>query len=175
MNTNKELFCINNCCKYKTTPYFYEFKNSLILNNNVIKKSGCFIYDYDKTKNKVLLVQSRGQMWGCPKGNLKDNETSIECAIREVKEETGIDIDFNELKESIVIDNKVEYFIYKMKEKEVHIQQNNDIEANDANGIGWFNIDCLDDLIKNGIININQNCRILIKKILQKNLSFNKK
>jgi len=172
MNTNKELLCINNCCKYKITPYFYDFKSSIIL-NKVIKKAGCFIYD--ESKNKVLLVQSRGQMWGCPKGSLKDNERSIECAIREVKEETGIGIDFKELKESVVIDNKVEYFIYKMEENEVYVQTNNDSEANDANGIGWFHIDCLDELIKNGIININQNCRILIRKILKKNLSFNKK
>lgn len=176
MNTiNKEFICINRCCKYKISPYFYEFKhNHLNTLNNVIKKAGCFIYDDDS--KKVLLVQSRGQMWGCPKGSLKDNnETSLECAVREVKEETGIDIDFKELIDSVILDNKVEYFIYKMKEKEVYIQTNNDSEANDANGIGWFNIDCLDDLIKNGIININQNCRILIRKILRKNLSYNKK
>lgn len=166
--------CANNCCKYKVIPYFYDFKNFKNTNlDKIIKKAGSFIYD--ETKNKVLLVQSRGQMWGCPKGSLKENETTIECAIREVKEETGIDIDFKELKESAVIDNKVEYFIYEMKEKEVYIQLNNDTDANDANGIGWFHIDCLDELIKNGVININQNCRILIKKILRKNLSFNRK
>jgi ADP-ribose pyrophosphatase YjhB (NUDIX family) len=171
----KTNICTNNCCKYKVIPYFYDFKNfkNTNLDNKIIKKAGSFIYD--ETKNKVLLVQSRGQMWGCPKGSLKEKETTIECATREVKEETGLDIDFKELKESVIIDNKVEYFIHEMKEKEVYIQSNNDSEANDANGIGWFHVDCLDDLIKNGIININQNCRILIKKILRKNLCFNKK
>src|SRR5450432_1175494 len=43
-------------------------------------------------KNKegeILLIFRRGK-WDLPKGKLDDNETLLECAIREVKEETGL-------------------------------------------------------------------------------------
>jgi 8-oxo-dGTP pyrophosphatase MutT (NUDIX family) len=55
-----------------------------------LKKAGSFVYT--SKKQKILLVQSRGQMWGPPKGSIQPNEEPLECAIREVKEETGLDI-----------------------------------------------------------------------------------
>ncbi len=39
----------------------------------------------------VLLVQGRRTgIWSFPKGHLKPSETAIECALRELKEETGL-------------------------------------------------------------------------------------
>ncbi len=42
----------------------------------------------------VFLIQYRGyeQYWGCPKGHREKNETSREAAIRELSEETGLQI-----------------------------------------------------------------------------------
>jgi len=166
-------YCNNNCCNYKVIPYnnnlsiqYQKFREIRII------KSGSFIYDY--SSKKVLLVQSRGQMWGSPKGTLKDNELPIQCAIREVKEETGLDLDEKNLNlsDSIIINSKVQYYFLEMKENQVYIQSH--IIDNDANGIGWFNIECLEELVKKGVININQHCRILIKKIFNKEISFNK-
>ena len=37
---------------------------------------------------------------------------------------------------------------------------------NDANGIGWINLDCLASLITNGNITVNKHCRIVLKKLL---------
>ena len=43
---------------------------------------------------KVLLVYEKNRnFWGFPKGHVEQNETEIETAIREVKEEVGLDID----------------------------------------------------------------------------------
>ena len=80
-------YCFNKCCIYKIIPYKKQIQNNYQKQVDLkIKKAGVFIYD--NSSKKILLVQSRGQMWGCPKGSIKDNEEPLECAIREVKEET---------------------------------------------------------------------------------------
>lgn len=53
---------------------------------------GCII----TKNNKVLLVyEKRGNFWGFPKGHMEEGETEIETALREVKEEVGIDVKIN--------------------------------------------------------------------------------
>ncbi|KAK2714935.1 hypothetical protein QYM36_009814 [Artemia franciscana] len=54
-----------------------------------IKTYGCILIN--KTCDKVVLVQVVGgqSRWSFPKGKIEENETEIECAVREVNEETG--------------------------------------------------------------------------------------
>ena len=52
----------------------------------LILASGGLVYSRD---NKILLIYRRGQ-WDLPKGKLDEGEDLIECALREVKEETGL-------------------------------------------------------------------------------------
>ena len=53
------------------------------------KACGCIIIK----NNKVLLVYEKSaQYWGFPKGHVENNETEIETASREVKEEVGLDV-----------------------------------------------------------------------------------
>lgn len=42
--------------------------------------------------NQVLLIKQHQRFWGFPKGHIEDGETEVETAIREVKEETNVDI-----------------------------------------------------------------------------------
>ena len=42
--------------------------------------------------NKILIVKQNIGFYGFPKGHVEENETEEETAIREVKEEVGIDI-----------------------------------------------------------------------------------
>ena len=58
------------------------------------KSCGCIIIE----KDKVLLIQQIEGHWGFPKGHVEVNETEIETAIREVKEETNLDVEINENK-----------------------------------------------------------------------------
>ena len=44
---------------------------------------------------KVLLIHQNNDVWGFPKGHGEDNETEVETAIREVKEETNLDIEID--------------------------------------------------------------------------------
>lgn len=53
----------------------------------VEKSCGCIIIVNDK----VLLIRQNSGNYGFPKGHMDGNETEIETAIRETKEETGID------------------------------------------------------------------------------------
>ena len=43
-------------------------------------------------RNKMLLVRGAGGKWSFPKGRRWENETFLEGAIREAKEEAGIDL-----------------------------------------------------------------------------------
>ena len=43
-------------------------------------------------KGQVLLVQGNGGKWSFPKGRRKDNESHYQGAIREAREEAGIDL-----------------------------------------------------------------------------------
>ena len=56
---------------------------------------GCIIFK----DNKVLLVYEKNcNFWGFPKGHIENNETEIETATREVKEEVGLDVEIDESK-----------------------------------------------------------------------------
>lgn len=51
------------------------------------------------TDGKQLLIchPTHGRMWDLPKGRQEPNETDIETAVREAREETGLEIDPAEL------------------------------------------------------------------------------
>ena len=53
-----------------------------------VKSCGCIIIE----NNKVVLIQQKKGNWGFPKGRIEKNETEVETAIREVKEETNLDV-----------------------------------------------------------------------------------
>ena len=49
-------------------------------------------------EDKILLVLGRtSMMWSLPKGHRKSQESSFQCALRELYEETGISIDQSQL------------------------------------------------------------------------------
>jgi 8-oxo-dGTP pyrophosphatase MutT (NUDIX family) len=74
------------------------------------KSCGCIIIE-DK---KVLLIKQCNNTWGFPKGHVEDEETEIETAIREVKEETNLDVSVNVSKRYTM-----EYVTDKGNDKEV--------------------------------------------------------
>ena len=56
------------------------------------KSCGAVIFDGDK----VLVIQQVSGHWGFPKGHVEDGETEIETAVREIKEETNLDVEIDE-------------------------------------------------------------------------------
>lgn len=72
---------------------------------------GCIIVE----DGKVLLVQEKQGHWGLPKGHVEGNETHEETAIREVKEETNIDVEVDSSKVfeiSYIIDDEIDKTVY---------------------------------------------------------------
>lgn len=57
----------------------------------------CGAVVYTKIGDQVyyLLVQNLKGVYGFPKGHMEANETETETAIREIKEEVGLDVDLN--------------------------------------------------------------------------------
>ncbi|TPD99462.1 NUDIX domain-containing protein [Metamycoplasma equirhinis] len=60
---------------------------------NKEKSCGAIIFKYINRDLHVLMVKQNLGHWGFPKGHVELNETEKETAIREVKEETNIDIE----------------------------------------------------------------------------------
>lgn len=122
------------------------------------KSAGCIIID----ESKVLLVQQSSGNWGFPKGHLEKNETEIEAAIRETKEETNLDVK--------IIEPNVRYSIEYDTEKGTHkeavyflaskISENIVRQESEIGEIKWFSFE---DAIKTISF---ENAKELLKKVL---------
>ena len=157
--------CLDKCCTIHILPYKNQQRRYY---NNKRKRDKAGVFFFDKTKNKVLLVQSRGNLWGLPKGTFEEGETKEECAIREVKEETGISVSKAELTKFCCVKGHAYYYYIEMEEIDVNVQDK--VKNNDANGIGWINCNCLIKLVKNGYLKLNHHTRIAFKEFLKLSL-----
>ena len=91
------------------------------------KSCGCIIIK----NNKVLLVYENGRnFWGFPKGHVEEGENEIQTALREVKEEIGIDVEINESKRysiNYIIRNEIDktsvFFIATPKQEKIEKQE----------------------------------------------------
>ncbi len=54
---------------------------------NIVNCAGGVIYN---NKNQVVIVNQNHDSWSLPKGHIDPGETSLDAAIREIYEETGI-------------------------------------------------------------------------------------
>ena len=102
------------------------------------KSCGCVIME----KDKVLLIQQIEGNWGFPKGHMEVGETEVETAIREVKEETNLDVEINENKRYTV-----EYITGRNTYKEVvfflakKISGNEKYQESEITAMKWMNFD----------------------------------
>lgn len=61
------------------------------------KSCGAIIFYTGKNNTRILLVKNNnGRYWSFPKGHIEIGETEKETAIREIKEETGLDVEIKE-------------------------------------------------------------------------------
>ena len=137
------------------------------------KKAGGIL----KHKNRLLLVQSRGNMWGFPKGSLELNESVLDCALREVQEETSLLIPFTEDDKKYYLNDIV--FFYKNLEgvPPIDHQKIRKMKNNDCSGIAWIDLECLErmgrcfDLLSDDDIH-NIKINSSLKKFIRTNLKY---
>lgn len=102
------------------------------------KSCGAIIFN----GNKVLVIQQQEGHWGFPKGHVEQGESEVETAIREIKEETNLDVQINEKyryvetyspKEDVMKD--VVFFVAKLIGGEISAQEE------EVKTIEWLEID----------------------------------
>lgn len=59
------------------------------------KSCGAIVYKKEGNELKFLLVFQHNNHYSFPKGHVEDNETEIETALREIKEETNLDVEID--------------------------------------------------------------------------------
>ncbi len=119
--------------------------------------STCIIFRKINDKIEVLLVK-RGSKpnvgsWCIPGGHLEKNENSLDAAIREIKEETNINLNKNNL---FLIDkissDKLNNYIYAI----IQTKYNNEKSGSDADDAKWYDVSDLPDLIWNNNLYIDK-------------------
>ena len=101
-------------------------QQTLCQNNR--KNNKCGVIVFRKSDNKFLIVKNKtSQYWGFPKGHQEDGETTIQSAIRELREEAGIEIVENDILYSI---KKKSWYLYIVLLDNVYVKiDNNEICA----------------------------------------------
>ena len=112
--------------------YRFELQNieSIAEKRSQLKKEkscGCIIVK----DNKVLLIYEKNACcWGFPKGHMEEKETEIETALREIKEEVGLDVEINKNKRYIlnyIIDDEIDkttvLYLATSKNEKITIQE----------------------------------------------------
>ena len=98
---------------------------------------------------KVLMVKQVKGFSGFPKGHVESNETEIETAIREIKEETNIDVTLNENKSYRIyynpkpnVSKEVVYYLGKVINDKNPIAQEGEVTE-----VIWVDIDKVEETL----------------------------
>lgn len=152
--------CFKGCCTIFTKEKNPDEEEHDFRSKYKKLKSGVFFYN--PHSRKVLLVQSRGQKWGPPKGTMETTDTTLEeCAVREVLEETGLQLEVKQLQQWIKI-GRATYFYIPIESYTYDI-----FGEVDVSGLTWISVDCLLTEIKNGFLELNSHCKKLLTKIME--------
>ena len=150
---------------YNVTDAFNALKKEFTL----IQASGGLVYD----QNKFLLIYRRGK-WDLPKGKLDEGEDLGQCALREIKEETGARNIKLEQTLCTTYHTYYERGQHILKESHWHLVKGNEDEPlvpqieEDIEKCEWVNIDNLSPYLENAPASIldviSEGLRILKEK-----------
>ena len=95
------------------------------------KSCGALVYRRNREQIELLLIKNRyGGHWSFPKGHVEGRETEVQAALREVKEETGLDISLQSGFRHAVeyfprpnVKKHVVYFLGEATSNDLHMQE----------------------------------------------------
>lgn len=106
-------------------------------------------------QDKILLVLGRlSMLWSLPKGHRKSQESSFQCAVRELHEETGICIDQTHLNFSELPYKRLKIGRYYLLEFPEEVQPCPH-DRNEIVSAKWFSLSEIYSLIENKQANID--------------------
>lgn len=156
------LSCFRKCCKLNLINSTNELDDNFDLNKDHFGAGVCVI-----TPDGVLISQAHHLFWGFPKGIIENDESLLQCAIRELKEETGLVVSSCQLNKFVFsfryrdINRKVTIF-FLISKQTIDIDKTKHIYS-DSTGYGFIQPICFLELYYSGLIKINYFTRILIK------------
>jgi tRNA nucleotidyltransferase (CCA-adding enzyme) len=100
----------------------------------LMKKCGIIVFNTD-VKKYLLVYGKKSHKWGFPKGHMEPMETEEETALRELKEETGIEIQ-GPLTKKIRFRNNI-YFVVHMPTHSLPVEMNIP-DKNEIELAQWF-------------------------------------
>jgi 8-oxo-dGTP diphosphatase len=123
--------------------------------------SVCIIFRKNKNNTEVLLVKrADNNKWCIPGGHLESKEKSIDAAIREIKEETNLNLNKKNLfLVDQIDDEKINNNIYAVLEEDYN-QEEADSDAKEAK---WFDVEKLPHLIWDNESHIKKAFKLLNK------------
>jgi 8-oxo-dGTP pyrophosphatase MutT (NUDIX family) len=112
---------------------------------NKITKSGAYIIDPVNKKILIIISNTDPIKIGIPKGSIEDNEKIYECAEREIREETGLEIRIINKKKTRRIFDGVYFFIYINNGSKKFIPNPNKLNKREIKESKWVDINFLEE------------------------------
>lgn len=158
--------CFRSCnCTLKVLKHTENNMSDMENVNEKICAGVCVI-----VKNKILINQSYNLFWGIPKGIVENNETLLDCALRELKEETSIKIDRTNIAKYVFsfkykkMNRKVCIFFSIINNNESNLINESELDK-DSTGYGFIKPLCLLELFYSRKIQINYFTRVLLNNL----------
>ena len=134
-----------------------------------IQKAGCILIDKE-TKKIALVYRKKQNDYSFPKGHKEENETLIECAIREVEEET---------KRKVILysdDYIATEHYYDSKNDEVDMYYylaidngKSDNQSLDTHDLLWFSFEEVEDTLSyDSLKKVWSNIKSLVLEVIEK-------
>ena len=128
------------------------------------RRAGCIILNY--RTGQVLIIQSYHQYWGLPKGHVEENESHLQCAIRETLEETGIILNEDSLFKSFNIFNGDGTY-YLVDGTNLNYDESKICNKQEITGICWMCPTCIRRNVRFQEMVINSHLRLLLPSIIK--------
>lgn len=111
----------------------------------------CILSIFIQNRNNEILIQKRSKQkngkYGITSGHVKENETSLQGAIREIKEELGIEIEERELELFYSVKQEgILYNLYYLK-KDIDINSL-ELQKEEVEFVKWCNLEEVEEMIK---------------------------